>query len=231
MGLRIDKKVSLIPRIIGWAILAILIIFMIKIFAWENNYYKTKSAETRAETEPVLTVVEHVVSPSESKPSEADYKAYQTEADIPRYIKIERLGVDAIVKTSEMSTYILPMPSNIFETMWYAGSARPGQGRNVIISGISSVRTADGVFKNLDSLEKGDEIKVENGNGFEYTYTVAEIRLIEEAKMNLELLEAQKQIDSTETLSLITTNANVKGEYDSVALIRATLTKSTQLEQ
>lgn len=49
--------------------------------------------------------------------------------------------------------------------------------------------------------------------------------------MNLELIDIQKQIEANETLSLVTTNANSKGEYNSVAAIRATLKKSTQLEQ
>ena len=231
MGLKINQKAKLIPRIIGWVLAGILVIFMIKILVWENNYYKTKSEQTRAETVPVLTVVEHSIAPGEQELDDNTYANFQSEADMPRYLKIERLGVKTIVRKSEMSSYILPMPDNIYETLWYAGSSRPGQGRNVIISGISTGATKDGVFKNLDSLEKGDEIKIENGNGFEYTYEVAEIRLIEESKMNLELIDIQKQIEANETLSLVTTNANSKGEYDSVAAIRATLKKSTQLEQ
>lgn len=231
MGLKINKKVSLIPRIIGWVILGILAVFMIKILIWENNYYKSKSNETRAETVAVLTVVEHSVAPSERRPSDQEYANFQSEADMPRYIKIDRLGVKAIVRQSEIKNYILPMPDNIHEALWYSGSARPGQGRNVIISGISNGSTMEGIFRNLDSLEKDDEITIENGNGFIYAYSVAEIRIIEESKMNLELMEAQKQIDNTETLSLVTTDASFGGEYESVALIRATLQSSTQLEQ
>ncbi len=232
MGLKIDKKLSLVPRILGWVILGILAIFMIKILVWENNYYKTKSEEQRAETVPVLTMVEHVIAPSEKAPSDEDYAEYQTEADMPRYLKIERLGVAAIIRTANIENNILPMPDNIHEALWYSGSARPGQGRNIIISGLSTGSSQDGVFKNLDSLEKGDKITVENGNGFVYTYNVAEIRIIQEENMNLELAEAQKQIDNTETLSLITTNTSYgKSDYESVAVIRATLESSTQLEQ
>ena len=119
MGLKINQKAKLIPRIIGWVLAGILVIFMIKILVWENNYYKTKSEQTRAETVPVLTVVEHSIAPSEQELDDNTYANFQSEADMPRYLKIERLGVKTIARKSEMSSYILPMPDNIYETLWY----------------------------------------------------------------------------------------------------------------
>lgn len=231
MGLKIDRRISLIPKIIGWIVVAILLVLIVKLLIWENSYYKEKSAQSRAEVTPVLTMVEHVIAPGETPLTPEEYANYQTEADMPRYLKIERLGVNTIVCESEMSKDILPMPDNIHQAIWYAGSARPGQGRNVIISGISSGNSDDGIFKNLASLETGDAIIIENGNNFEYTYEVAEIRIIEESNMNLELNVVQKQIDDTETLSLVTTNADNRGDYTSVAFVRATLVRSTELEQ
>ena len=84
MGLKINQKAKLIPRIIGWVLAGILVIFMIKILVWENNYYKTKSEQTRAETVPVLTVVEHSIAPSEQELDDNTYANFQSEADMPR---------------------------------------------------------------------------------------------------------------------------------------------------
>ncbi len=233
MGLKIDKKYSLIPKILGWAILAILVILMAKILIWENSYYKTKSAETRATQTPVLSMVEHVAHPDETELSDEQYSSYQVTTDAPRYLKIERLGVDTIIEQSESAnTDILAVPHNIYQSMWYSGSSRPGQGRTIIITGLSAGDTKDGIFKNLSSLEKGDEIKITNGNNFEYTYEVEEISLIQEKDMSIKLNDIQSQIDNQETLSLVTTNIiNSQGLYESVGVVRATLKSSTELTQ
>ncbi len=233
MGLKIDKKFNLIPKILGWAILAILVILMAKILIWENDYYRTKSSQERAETVSVLDMVGHIAHPDETPTSDEAFNTYQVEADEPRYLYIDRLDVKAIVKKSNTANSdILSVPDNIYEAMWYYGSARPGQGRNIIITGLSAGDTKDGIFKNIDSLEKGNEIRLINGNGFEYIYEVAELSILQESEMSTKLNDIQKQIDNTETLSLITTNVvdNI-GTYDSIAIVRATLKSSTQLQQ
>ena len=95
MGLKINKKISLIPKIIGWVLLVILVIAMTKILVWENGYYKNKSQEERAESTPVLTEVLHVLNPDETQPSPEQISKHQVEANQPRYIDISRLDVQA----------------------------------------------------------------------------------------------------------------------------------------
>ena len=48
MALKINRKLQNILRVIGWAVLAVLIVCMAKIFIWERNYYNTKTGEPRS---------------------------------------------------------------------------------------------------------------------------------------------------------------------------------------
>ena len=224
MALKINRTVSRIGQILGWALVAIIAVLLIKTYVWEKNYYATKTNETRAKADVVITEIETILSPSEFEPSEDEIKEYQVEANNPRYLDIPRLDIHARVRHSAVDNNKLPLPNDVYDVAWFAGSSAPGQGGNVLISGLYKGHTKDGVFKNLDSLEKGDEIIIERGDGEKFTYEVRELQIIDAKDAANELPGVQRRIDDKETLSLVTARTYAEGgEYESIVMLRATI--------
>ena len=229
MALKINRKVQYILKGIGIVLLLILIVGMIKILVWEHNYYTTKSSEERAAADVAITSMATIFNPSTIKPNDKDFENYQVEADTPRFIDIERLGIHAMVERSVVETAgVLPLPDNIYNAAWYSGSGKPGQNNYIIISGIHSFDKKKGLFANLDSLEQGDKILIETGSAKKYTYEVKEITMISDGDAEQQLPYMQRRIDDQETLSLITAKSNESGEYNSFVMLRAVLTESSE---
>ena len=223
MGLKISKKQNLVLKIVFFSILGIFIVILAKILIWENWYYQTKTNSIRHPEQAVITDIADAVTPDETKPTAQEYEEYQVAANLPRYIEIPRLEVKARVEKSNVNENSMPLPTNIYDACWYSGSARPGEGGVVLISGIKRGVAQNGAFANLDSLEKGDRLSLIRGDSTKINYKIAEIRIIDREKAKDELPIAQKRVDDKETLSLITTNrTNIVEPYQSIVLIRAT---------
>ncbi|HSW99110.1 MAG TPA: class F sortase [Candidatus Saccharimonadales bacterium] len=110
--------------------------------------------------------------PSENKPANT-LANYRVAADLPREIKIAKLGVDArVVRLGVLANNALATPSNIFDTGWYDGSAKPGEASAMLIDGHVSGPTQNGVFYGIKNLVKGDKITVQRGDGQVFTYDV-----------------------------------------------------------
>ncbi|MCQ2571141.1 MAG: class F sortase [Candidatus Saccharibacteria bacterium] len=225
MGLKINKKASRIIRIISAIIGAIVVVCMIKILVWEASYYQNKSAETRNQQQAVITDLADANNPSEIEVTQEMLDAHQTYTTSPRYIIIPRLHLKARVMGSNVTEYVMPVPDNIADVAWYSGSGNPGQGGNILMSGISQGATKPGAFANLDSLEKDDEITLVRGDDETFTYIIREIQIIdkEEAKNKLPL--AQERIDDKETLALISARrADEKSDvFNSIIIVKATI--------
>lgn len=224
MSLKISKTANNIIKIVGWIVVIILIVLMAKILIWERGYYSNKSAERRATAPAVITEIAAAIDPSEIQPGENELNNHQVAADEPRYLDIPRLELQkVIVQGTTVNVHVLQVPDNIYETAWYSGSARPGKGGYIIISGLASGNSgAAGAFANLDSLESGDEITLTTGAGEQYHYTVRSTSIIEESNAKEQLIAAQQTIDDKETLVLVTNLKPSNAEnYSSVAIVRA----------
>ena len=224
MALKINRNLQKILKIIGWVLLIGLVACMIKILAWERHYYGTKSSETRAKADVVITGLSATDNPDETDISASDIEQYQVAANKPRYLNIERLDIHIRVKESVINSEILPVPANIHDAMWYAGSGRPGENSTILISGLSSGATKKGAFANLDSLENGDKITIEIGQGDIFEYEIKEILIIDAEEAESKLPSIQRRIDDKETLSLITAAKKHSDTevYDSIVIVRAT---------
>lgn len=224
MALKIDRRLSNIGRILGWVLVAIIAVALIKVFIWERGYYHDKSAEQRAKADVVVTKIETVLAPSEFEPTEKEVAEYQTGQNIPRYLDIPRLEVHARVRESAVDMNTLPMPNIIYDVAWFSGSGAPGFGGDILVSGLSYGKTKPGIFANLDSLENGDEIIIERGDGEKFSYQVADLQIIDASEAENKLPGVQRRIDDKETLSVVTVRASDDGgEYDSIVMLRATL--------
>ena len=109
----------------------------------------------------------------ETKVSNDAIAKYRVAADLPRVITIEKLGVKArVLQMSVNSDGSMQSPVNIFDAGWYTGSVKPGQLGASIIVGHASGTTSGGVFNKLESLNTGDTISVERGDGKILRYQV-----------------------------------------------------------
>ena len=209
----------------AWGILAVLLlVFMIRVLVFENNYYNEKQGSERA-----ATVMVEDTDLDETEPSKEEIKEYTVAPDRPRYLTVEKLGVK--------NARILPMgvnmkgeldtPRNIFDVGWYDGSGKPGQGGTLMIDGHNGGPHVHGVFKNLPDLAEGDVIKVERGDGEIFQYKVVE-------NVTVDLAEADKYMTTAavspepgiESVTLITCTgewSQAQGTYLSRQFTRATL--------
>ena len=166
-------------KIIKWAIwltLAVLfLVFLIRVVTFENSYYNEKEGSERAvvEEEVAAEPEEELV---EVEPTEEEVREYIVAPDRPRYLTIEKLGINKarILPMGVNSKGELATPNNIFDVGWYEASGKPGQGGTMIIDGHNGGPHVLGVFKNLPDLVEGDVIEIERGDGIVYKYSVVE---------------------------------------------------------
>ncbi len=224
MALKINRTTQRVLRGIGIVLLILAVICMAKVFFWEKDYYRNKTGEERAVADVPITRVISALNPSEEKPTDKEMAEYQVEKETPRYLDIERLKVHARVQISEVDTNgLLAVPNNIYDASWYSGSGKPGSNSYIIISGIHSTKNKKGIFANLDSLEEGDIITLENGAGDKFAYAVKEINVISDQKDSDQVLaKLQTRLNQTETLSLVTVKTGgANQEFESLVMLRA----------
>jgi sortase (surface protein transpeptidase) len=107
------------------------------------------------------------------KPSGSSLANYVVAPNLPRYLKIPSLSVDArVLSVGVNASGALETPDNVFDTAWYNKSAQPGQPGAMLIDGHISSWTAHGVFYGLKSLKPGDTMQVVRGDGAVFNYVV-----------------------------------------------------------
>lgn len=156
-----------------WGVLGlILLIFLVRVLSFESNYYGEKEGSERA------VAVENDESEEliEEAPSAEEVQEYKVAADMPRYLSIEKLGIKnaRILPMGVNTKGELDTPRNIFDVGWYEGSGKPGAGGTLIIDGHNGGPHVHGVFKDLPSLNTGDIIKIERGDGEVLKYKVVD---------------------------------------------------------
>lgn len=167
-------------KIIKWAIWSVLgilfLVFLIRVATFEASYYAEKEGSERAVAETTEPEEELV----EVEPTEQEVREYTVAPDRPRYLTVEKLGINKarILPMGVNAKGELATPNNIFDVGWYEASGKPGKGGTMIIDGHNGGPHVLGVFKNLPSLEYGDIITVERGDGVVYKYKVVENKAV-----------------------------------------------------
>lgn len=109
-----------------------------------------------------------------TKPTPDVLANYHTAVNVPRALYIDTLGIRArIVGVGMGADSSMQTPKNIYDSGWYTASALPGTIGAVVIDGHASGSTRMGLFAYIDTLRRGDEIRVETGDGTTYRYRVA----------------------------------------------------------
>jgi sortase (surface protein transpeptidase) len=141
----------------------------------------TASAKVSALSKQVDTQAgsgQNTAVPSTTKPSSQSLGQYAVAPDLPRYLKIPKLGVNARVMQVGVNTAgALGSPSNVFDTAWYTGSAKPGQPGATLIDGHVSSWTTHGVFYGIAGLVAGDNLQIVRGDGAVLNYRVVKTQL------------------------------------------------------
>lgn len=219
MALKINRTITTITRIVGWGLTIAILVCFGKVFFWEKTYYKEQTVTPRAKAQSVITGLPNLNGLKDNDISDADYAAFQVEAKSPRYLRIERTKVDTIIRGKSVANNgSFQISENIQEAAWYTGSSNPGEDGVIIITGINSYNGEKGALHNLDSLEKGDKIEIESGDGNLYTYEVESINITSKKDSTEVLPTAQQRREGKETLSLI----SIGNGDDSFVLVRAT---------
>ena len=119
--------------------------------------------------------------------SQEQRAAYTVPADQPRYIYIPTLGVNArVMSVGVNSRGSIDTPSNLNDTAWYDGSAKPGQEGQVFIDGHTSFnRHLNAAFNNLPKLKANDQVVIEKGNGEKVSYRVVSTKTVETSKVDM----------------------------------------------
>ena len=164
-------------KIIKWSVwgtlVVLFVVFFVRVVTFEANYYAEKDGSERAVAETAQEPEEELI---EEEPTEEEVREYIVPADHPRYLTVSKLGINnaRILLMGVNSKGELDTPRNIFDVGWYEASGKPGQGGTMIIDGHNGGPHVLGVFKNLPSLEEGDSITIERGDGIIYKYSVVE---------------------------------------------------------
>ncbi len=224
MSLKINSWRRVI-KIVFWIIVfALLGIFIVKILVFEHNYLEEKEGSERA-----ITIVEEEEELIEVKPTEEEVTEYIVAPDRPRYLTVEKLGINKarIIPMGVNVNGELATPNNIFDVGWYDASGLPGMGGTMIIDGHNGGPHVHGVFKDLPDLAEGDLIVVERGDGVAFKYRVVENKSVLLSESDAYMSTAARSPESgKESVTLISCTgewSQQQGTYLSRQFTRAVL--------
>lgn len=206
MILKMNLQINNCKRIIKWVIwgaLGILfLVFLVRVATFEASYYTEKDGSER-----VVVQEDEEEELIEVQPTEDEVKEYTVAPDRPRYLTIEKLGINKarVLSVGVNQQGELGTPNNIFDVGWYAESGRPGMGGTLIIDGHNGGPHVNGVFKKLPSLVEGDIIKIERGDGVKFHYKVVENKEVSLSESNAYMAVAATSPEKgVESVTLIT---------------------------
>lgn len=203
MSLKINNWKKFITGAL-WAIVIVVITAgFIRVAAFEAQYYDEKEGSERvvAETKTEAPEVD------ETEVTEEQIVEYTVAYDRPRYLTIEKLGIKnaRILSVGLTANGELGTPNNIFDAGWYDASGKPGQGGTLLLDGHNGGPTKVGIFKYLPSLDEGDEIIIERGDGSLFHYKVVENTTVSLDKADSYMATALRTpVAGKESLSIIT---------------------------
>lgn len=194
----------------GMAGVVLVVGLSVSLLSFQTN--KHIKAQVKAATTSATNAEEGTGDvPSESKP--ANVRAYQVAPNLPKYIKISRLGLFARIKSMGVNNKNeLMAPSNIYDAGWFNSSAKPGDSDDkgaILIDGHVHGPTYPGVFNSIKKLKPGDEIQIQRGDNQTFKYSVVRVQNYDANTLDMRLAMASV-IPGKPGLNLITCG----GKYD-----------------
>jgi len=127
--------------------------------------------------------------------NEEDLRQYEVPATAPRFISIPQLLIKARVVEMNLSPDSgLEVPTNVYDVGWIKTSAQPGKDGVVVLDGLGAGIHESAVFREINTLQTGSIIEIENGEGTKFRYGVKHTEVFENG--NLDLEKAQKPYET-----------------------------------
>jgi LPXTG-site transpeptidase (sortase) family protein len=170
-------------------LVAAIILIVIGGFVAGNQYKGNKRADENAAKRQAIANNGHATgdNPSTIKPTSSDFDKYQVAGNLPRYVYIPKIGVQARVKQVGLTKDgAVGAPNNIHDTAWYTGSAKPGQPGAMLIDGHSGFWKSHGIFYDLKKVQPGDNIRVQRGDGKTLNYKVVRVKFYPHDKVDMQ---------------------------------------------
>jgi LPXTG-site transpeptidase (sortase) family protein len=158
---------------------------LVSYLGWQASRAANAHADVLAES------IENIEQAANKSPSEEIVSAevlanYHVAAELPRYLKIPRLQVNARIMRQEVkASGEMSAPNNIADAGWYDSSSNPGDDGAVLINGHVNGATKSGVFHRLGNLREGDTIQIERGDGKIFSYKVIKLEAVDHDKLDL----------------------------------------------
>ncbi len=163
--------------------------------------------------------------PNEYEVTPADVDKHQVAPDKPRFIRIPSIGVDTtrVLETGLTDDGAVETPEGIYDTSWFNGSAKiTDETGAIFVVGHYVGPNEAGVFFNLEDLNKGDIIEIEQGDGTKSFFKVVEI--IDYSINNVDMARSLAPVDPSKLgLNLMTCGGNWDAgiqQYDRRTLVR-----------
>lgn len=207
-------------------VIGLLIIGLVALGGWYGYRWYTVGEEP-----PLLSVAAAKPGIDETEVTAGLINGYVVPASNPRYLSIPKLGIEKarVQKVGTTANNDIDTPKNIHDAGWFERSMTPGAGYGaVLINGLSMGKSKKAIFADLKTLQNGDQITLQRGDGERFTYNVVEnksVSLEEALKGGLKAM--MESIDpNTEGLSLITDDGKWIPRYqqfDRRIMLRAVL--------
>lgn len=172
--------------LIGAAVVLLGITGYVTVDTWmaNNKAQATDQATDKDEASGTWTAAEE--GQDETEVSEDVLAKYAVAPNLPRALYIDKLDIAARVLPMSVNTAgSIQAPLNINDSGWYTGSVKPGETGAVFIDGHASGPTRQGLFAYLDTLQKGDTLQVEKGDGKKLTYKVVHVDVVPLADIDM----------------------------------------------
>ena len=178
---------SIIRRILFW--LAVTIVIATTVAAW---FYYTSPKTQQLISQPSVKKAD--VDGTQKTPEQK--AAYSVPPTHPRQLIIDSLSINAnVLPMGVLKSGALDAPKTAWDVGWYNASALPGSsyGALLIDGHVNDSLDRPGVFARIGTLKNGDILKIQRGDGVEFSYSV---QLVEQKPTN--------QVDMNKLLTPIT---------------------------
>jgi len=169
---------------------AIVMVLAITGYVSVDTWLTNRSVEQLAGGPAVAGVVsstDAAVEGTDDAPISSEvFNAYTVAPNKPRYLRIDSLDVAArVLPMSVNNKGAIQAPVNVFDAGWYTGSATPGEVGAAFIDGHAAGQLREGLFGYLDTLQNGDEMTIEMGDGTTYRYRVVHMETVPREGLNM----------------------------------------------
>lgn len=207
-NLRFDKKVLAI-------LVALILILLLVINAFNFvNAQSSKLSPSFATTTVQSALVDmkaYLNAGSYDETPATNISEYRVESTKPKILSIDNLGLNSRIIAGNNQEGIV-VPKNIFDLAWLDQSAKAGEIGTTVISGRVAGPSSAGAFYNLDKIESGSIISIENGEGIKFNYIVESINRVAADQLDLDQ-EITKLNKEQSNLLLISNSGELKNDY------------------